>query len=102
LNLLDDTPVVPGDVRQPFAHGTDARQILADAEHDLQMWQPNLEPIHVNSTGLGSNLMPSEDVATGQNSSVADTTEQEESASPVNHNKPAAEAQGTHLQSATA
>ncbi|KPI34942.1 Sphingolipid long chain base-responsive protein LSP1 [Cyphellophora attinorum] len=102
LNLLDDTPVVPGDVRHPFAHGTDARQILADAEHDLQMWQPNLEPVHVNSAGLGSNLMPSEEVATGQ-SSVADTAEQEVASpsSETTHTKSAAEAQGTHLQQAT-
>lgn len=105
LNLLDDTPVVPGDVRQPFSHGNDARQVLADAEHELQMWQPSLEAVHVNSAGLGSNLMPSE-AATQGTRSVTDTTEditspQSETASPIQH-KPAAEAQGTHLEQATA
>lgn len=102
LNLLDDTPVVPGDVRQPFAHGHDARQILADAEHDLQMWQPSLEAVNINSTGLGSNLMPSEDATAHPASSVADTTEQDV-ASPASetHHKSAAEAQGTHLSQAT-
>jgi hypothetical protein len=106
LNLLDDTPVVPGDVRQPFAHGSDARQVLADAEHELQMWQPNLEAVNVNSTGLGSNLMPSEEVAHGAHS-MTDTTDdiaspQSEVTSPTHHHKPAAEAQGTHLEQATA
>jgi len=102
LNYLDDTPVVPGDVRQPFAHGNDARQVLADAEHELQMWQPSLEAVEVNSTGLGSNLMPSEEVARGT-SSVADTagdiaSPQSETTSPTHH-KPA---EGTHLEQATA
>merc|ERR1711964_865105 len=105
LNFLDDTPVVPGDVRQPFAHANDARQVLADAEHELQLWQPNLEAVQVNSAGLGSNLMPSEEVALGTQS-VADTTEdvtspQSETASSPRH-KTAAEAQGTHLEQATA
>jgi len=59
LNYLDDTPVVPGDVRQPFAHANDARQVLNDAEQELQMWQPNLEQVH-KSNALGSNLMPNE------------------------------------------
>lgn len=88
-------------MRQPFSHGSEARQVLADAENDLQMWQPNLEPVNVNSAGLGSNLMPSEDVATGQGSSVADTTEHE-AASPEtpqhqHHNVP----EGSHLKEAT-
>ncbi|KAK7738464.1 hypothetical protein SLS53_005983 [Cytospora paraplurivora] len=40
LQLLDDTPVVPGDQRHPYAHGGQARQILNDAEDDLRDWQP--------------------------------------------------------------
>lgn len=36
LNLLDDTPVVPGDVRQPFPHVNEAKQVLYDAEQELQ------------------------------------------------------------------
>ncbi|KAK4105899.1 hypothetical protein N658DRAFT_137142 [Parathielavia hyrcaniae] len=39
LQLLDDTPVVPGDVRQPYAHASQARQILNDAEDDLRDWR---------------------------------------------------------------
>ncbi|KJZ72586.1 hypothetical protein HIM_07945 [Hirsutella minnesotensis 3608] len=41
LALLDDTPVVPGDERQRFPHGQQARQILNDCEDDLRDWQPD-------------------------------------------------------------
>ncbi|KAH6854201.1 Eisosome component PIL1/LSP1, partial [Chaetomium sp. MPI-CAGE-AT-0009] len=39
LQLLDDTPVVPGDVRPPYAHASQTRQILNDAEDDLREWR---------------------------------------------------------------
>lgn len=58
LNLLDDTPVVPGDTRPAFEHAHQARQVLNDAEEDLREWTPNLEPIHSAATDMGSNLMP--------------------------------------------
>ncbi len=104
LNLLDDTPVVPGDVRQPFSNASEARQVLNDAEQELQQWQPNLEPIHTNAAGMGSNLMPADDMTT--TASEAAPTEREESSPPQQH-KPVsdmrgAEAQGTHLEQATA
>lgn len=99
MNLLDDTPVVPGDVRQPFAHGNDARTILNDAETELQSWRANLEPIHTNAGGLGSNAMPTEQA------------EQETAASPtaaVHHSSAVQDAgnpvqgEGTHLEKAVA
>lgn len=96
LNLLDDTPVVPGDVRQPFPHVNEARQVLADAEQELQAWQPNLEPIQSNAGGLGSNLMPLDDGSTRATSEAPEPVV----ASPVT-DKPAAESQGTHLEQAT-
>lgn len=71
LNLLDDTPVVPGDVRQPFANAAEARNILNDAESELQHWRPNLEPIHSQAGGLGRDLMPAEDQTTTTASEVA-------------------------------
>ncbi|KAK4116501.1 hypothetical protein N656DRAFT_723927, partial [Canariomyces notabilis] len=40
LQLLDDTPTVPGDVRPAYAHASQARQILNDAEDDLRDWRP--------------------------------------------------------------
>jgi len=57
LNLLDDTPVVPGDMRAPWENTNQARQILNDAEDDLKDWQAELEdvPSHAN---LDSGLMP--------------------------------------------
>ena len=60
LNLLDDTPVVPGDTRPAFEHAHQARQVLNDAEEDLREWAPNLEPIHSTATEMGSNLMPAQ------------------------------------------
>jgi len=58
LNLLDDTPVVPGDTRPAFEHASQARQVLNDAEEDLREWTPNLEPIPSHAHEMGSNLMP--------------------------------------------
>lgn len=43
LNLLDDTPVVPGDTRAAYEHGPQARQVLNDAEDDLKDWRPDPE-----------------------------------------------------------
>lgn len=98
VNLLDDTPVVPGDVRQPFEHSNEARQVLSEAESELQAWEPHLEPIHSNAGGLGSNLMPTGETSTRATSDV-DTAEP---ISAATTEKPAAEAQGTHLEAATA
>jgi len=60
LNLLDDTPVVPGDTRPAFEHAHQARQVLNDAEEDLREWTPNLEPIPSAATEMGVNLMPAQ------------------------------------------
>ena len=49
---------MPGDTRPAFEHAHQARQILNDAEEDLREWQPNLEPIHSQADGMGTNLMP--------------------------------------------
>ncbi|KAI9658875.1 MAG: hypothetical protein M1829_006616 [Trizodia sp. TS-e1964] len=59
LNLLDDTPVVPGDVRPAFEHVHQARQVLNDAEDDLRDWQPHLEDVGTSSHLLDRNAMPS-------------------------------------------
>ena len=60
LNLLDDTPVVPGDTRPAFEHASQARQVLNDAEDDLREWTPNLEPIPSSAGEMGTNLMPAQ------------------------------------------
>jgi hypothetical protein len=60
LNLLDDTPVVPGDIRPGFEHGNQARQILNDAEDDLRDWTPELEDV-TSSAHLSNNLLPGQE-----------------------------------------
>ena len=60
LNLLDDTPVVPGDAHPAFEHAHQARQVLNDAEEDLREWTPNLEPIPSSAADMGVDLMPSQ------------------------------------------
>lgn len=60
LNLLDDTPVVPGDIRPGFEHGSQARQILNDAEDDLKDWTPELEDVSSNAN-IANNLLPGQD-----------------------------------------
>lgn len=57
LNLLDDTPVIPGDIRGVYEHTNQARQILNDAEDDLKDWQPELEDVNSNAH-LHNNLLP--------------------------------------------
>ncbi|KAI9653815.1 MAG: hypothetical protein M1831_005682 [Alyxoria varia] len=45
LNMLDDTPIVPGDTHPTFDRQEDARRVLGDAEEDLRAWTPTHEPI---------------------------------------------------------
>jgi hypothetical protein len=58
LNLLDDTPIVPGDAHVGFDEVETARQVLNEAEDELRNWQPNLEPIHSSAGSLGVGAMP--------------------------------------------
>ncbi|KAK3396327.1 Eisosome component PIL1-domain-containing protein [Sordaria brevicollis] len=53
LNLLDDTPIVPGDSSIPYTQGGQARQILNDAEDDLRDWRPTTTATSV-LTGAGA------------------------------------------------
>ncbi|PPJ51354.1 hypothetical protein CBER1_10053 [Cercospora berteroae] len=58
VNLLDDTPTVPGEERPAYAHADEGRDILNDAEAALRAWSPSLEPVHSACAGkLGSNAM---------------------------------------------
>ncbi|KAI4256947.1 MAG: hypothetical protein L6R42_005935 [Xanthoria sp. 1 TBL-2021] len=68
VQLLDDTPLVPGDVRPAFEHSAQARQVLNDAEEDLREWQPSFDPIPSSAMEMGSNLMPAS--VTGDNSTA--------------------------------
>jgi len=63
LNLVDDTPIVPGDVHPTFSHAETAREVLNVAEDELRAWTPNVEPIHTNAGNLGTNAMPAAPVS---------------------------------------
>lgn len=58
LNMVDDTPIVPGEERQAFAHADAARDVLNDAESQLRSWQASMEPIRSSAGKLGANAMP--------------------------------------------
>ncbi|KAL1966893.1 hypothetical protein VTN77DRAFT_3637 [Rasamsonia byssochlamydoides] len=60
LRLLDDTPVVPGDQKQPYDKANEARQILDDAESDLRAWESTAAgtPTTTAAGERGPNLMP--------------------------------------------
>lgn len=89
---------MPGDVRQPFAQAAAARNILNEAETELQRWEPSLEPISTNAGNMGANLMPAEDAQT-------ETTETSQITHPrvehPRHDNPAT-GEGSHLKEAVA
>ncbi|KAF2271665.1 uncharacterized protein EI97DRAFT_437620 [Westerdykella ornata] len=58
LNLLDDTPIVPGEAHPTFEGVEAGRQILNDAEDELRNWHPDFEPIRTTSGSLGLGAMP--------------------------------------------
>ena len=58
INLLDDTPIVPGEERPAYNNAELARQTLNDAEEGLRTWQPSHAGIATQSGMLGSNAMP--------------------------------------------
>lgn len=65
LQLLDDTPVVPGEGQRPYHHGAQARQILNDCEDDMKDWEPELD-IHQHEVAHGGQLQsPTASSATG-------------------------------------
>jgi hypothetical protein len=95
LNLLDDTPVIPGDTRPQFEHGNQARQILNDAEEDLRDWRLETDEVPLASHMLDRNLMP-----TGANERVANTSyEEEDTVQTINDSQQ--RNQGTYLPHGT-
>jgi len=67
LDLLDDTPVVPGAEKPAYENERAAKEILLDAEEDLAKWQPDSDS-HIASSQLESNLLPPVNSSTGQQS----------------------------------
>ncbi|KAI9824016.1 MAG: hypothetical protein M1826_007549 [Phylliscum demangeonii] len=86
LNLLDDTPLVPGDSRPPFEHASEARQILNDAEDDLRDWHPDLEPVTTSAAALDDTLMPAASSTTTM--TTAETAPAEMTSTPMTTTAP--------------
>ena len=57
LKCLDDTPVIPGDVRRPYDKEPETRQIVQDAENDLNAWQKKMVPVENGAGELSSSLL---------------------------------------------
>lgn len=57
LELLDDSPVVPGSDRPAYENERAAKEILLDAEEELGRWAPSQES-YTPSSRLESNLLP--------------------------------------------
>lgn len=70
LNLLDDTPIVPGEERPAFDQGAKASIILSDAETALRNWTASNEPVHSNASALGTNAMPGETVESPSSTTI--------------------------------
>lgn len=57
LELLDDTPVVPGAERPAYDHERASKEILLDAEEELGKWQPSHDT-SIATSQLDNNLLP--------------------------------------------
>jgi len=57
LELIDDTPVVPGAEKRVWEHERDAKDVLLDAEEEMGKWTASQEA-YIPSSRLGSNLLP--------------------------------------------
>src|SRR5271167_2430601 len=53
LELLDDTPVVPGAARAAYDNENAAKEVLLDAEEDLGKWKP-IQDSYIPSSRLES------------------------------------------------
>ena len=58
INLVDDTPIVPGDSHPAFTGHETARQILNDTEEELKSWRATYEPIKSSAGSMGVGGMP--------------------------------------------
>ncbi|TKX21787.1 hypothetical protein C1H76_6284 [Elsinoe australis] len=58
LELLDDTPVVPGDEARVFDKSEEAREVLNVAELELREWTPTWSAIPSQAGGLGASAVP--------------------------------------------
>lgn len=63
LDLLDDSPIVPGEQKEPFGKSDTAKHILIECENRLKNWSEEHNAILASSGGstLNNNLLPKED-----------------------------------------
>jgi hypothetical protein len=78
INLLDDTPLVPGEERVAPGreYEEEAREVLNDAERALRGWTKSVDPIHSNAGSLGTNAVPSNIEQQAEQSTVLQKAEQ--------------------------
>ncbi|KAI9046128.1 Eisosome component PIL1/LSP1 family protein [Aspergillus affinis] len=79
LNYIDDTPVVPGDVRKDYDRAAEAKMVLEDAEKDLLSWESTVDPIRTSAGQMpGNTLLPVQRTRTNDRevdgSNFSDTT----------------------------
>ena len=58
IEMMDDTPIVPGEERRGFAASDQAREVLNNAESHLRSWSPSVTRIPSSAGKLGTNAMP--------------------------------------------
>lgn len=58
INLVDDTPIVPGTPHPAFDGNEKARLILNDTEEELKNWRATYEPIKSSAGSMGVGGMP--------------------------------------------
>ncbi|SMR56462.1 unnamed protein product [Zymoseptoria tritici ST99CH_1A5] len=57
INMLDDTPIVPGEDRVAFTGADEGKEVLNDAETGLRGWSLNVDPIESNAGKIGNSGM---------------------------------------------
>ena len=76
INMLDDTPIVPGEERQPFEHGEQLQLAMSDAETQLRAWGRDISPIQTSAGHLGKNAMPTSETLESPSSATMTTAQQ--------------------------
>jgi hypothetical protein len=74
INMLDDTPIVPGEDRVAFAGADSAKEVLNDAENGLRGWSLDVEPIESNAGKIGNNAMAAPQQTESQPQQTTTTT----------------------------
>jgi len=51
IQLLDDSPIVPGQERAPFGRHEEVKDVINDAEAELRAWTPSWQSTEHGTTG---------------------------------------------------